>query len=256
MILIFSGITNALALIFMRETYAPVILERKTARMRKANNNPHLRSKLDRGIPAGQILKRSIVLPLKLLLFSPVVGLISVYVAFAYGLTFLLFATFPEVFGEQYGFSAGISGLAYLGIGLGYFIGIGIFTRFSDKLLEAQAAKDALVSDARRAQDEEDRVPEVSNKTEEETELETAKKDVEDKGENVDEGSKEPDSKTVGPADTEKKFKFKPEYRLFLMLILSPIMPFGFFIYGWTADKVVHWIAPIIGTALIGVSQS
>ncbi|KAF2662249.1 polyamine transporter 4 [Lophiostoma macrostomum CBS 122681] len=190
-----SGIVNVLALVFMRETYAPVILERKAARLRKTSNNPHLRSRLDKGIPPSQILKRSIVLPLKLLLFSPIVGLISLYVAFAYGLTFLLFATFPAVFEEQYHFGPGVSGLAYLGMGLGYLIGIGIFTRFSDKLLEAQAAKDALLRDA------------------------------------------------------------EPEYRLFLMLLLTPVLPIGFFWYGWSADQATHWIVPILGTGVIGIGS-
>ena len=237
----------------MRETYAPVILERKTARLRKVNNNPNLRSKLDRGIPASQILKRSIVLPLKLLLFSPIVGLISLYVAFAYGLTFLLFATFPAVFDEQYHFGPGVSGLAYLGMGLGYLIGIGIFTGFSDKLLEAQATKDALARDAEIAQQEQRRPHEPVKDAEGETSnVETASKD----------GEKDVEIKTgdleqnTNGAPSKQNFKFKPEYRLFLMLLLTPVLPIGFFWYGWSADKATHWIVPIIGTGVIGVSPA
>ena len=30
-------------------------------------------------------------------------------------------------------------------------------------------------------------------------------------------------------------------------------IPVGLFIYGWTAEKHVHWIAPIIGTSLVGI---
>jgi len=44
----------------------------------------------------------------------------------------------------------------------------------------------------------------------------------------------------------------KPEYRIPVMFVGSVIVPVGLFLYGWTADKKVHWIAPIIGTALVG----
>lgn len=47
----------------------------------------------------------------------------------------------------------------------------------------------------------------------------------------------------------------KPEYRLPPLKIGAFLLPAGFFIYGWTAEYKVHWIAPIIGTAIIGVGN-
>ena len=62
--------------------------------------------------------------------------------------------------------------------------------------------------------------------------------------------------------------EYKPEFRLPPLLVTTPAVPIGMFIYGWTAqykvtsfckaDKSiadpsqVHWIAPIIGTAFVG----
>lgn len=46
--------------------------------------------------------------------------------------------------------------------------------------------------------------------------------------------------------------KPKPEYRLPLMLIGSVLIPIGLFLYGWSAEKKVHWMAPIVGTAIVG----
>ena len=34
---------------------------------------------------------------------------------------------------------------------------------------------------------------------------------------------------------------------------LAILVPIGLFLYGWTAEKHVHWIVPIIGTAFVGV---
>ena len=47
--------------------------------------------------------------------------------------------------------------------------------------------------------------------------------------------------------------KPKPEYRLLLMIWLSPCVALGLFIYGWTAYYKVYWIVPIIGTFFIGL---
>lgn len=47
----------------------------------------------------------------------------------------------------------------------------------------------------------------------------------------------------------------KPEYRLQPLPVGAFLLPVGFFIYGWTAQARVHWIAPIIGTAIIGVGN-
>lgn len=47
----------------------------------------------------------------------------------------------------------------------------------------------------------------------------------------------------------------KPEYRLHVLPIGAVLMPIGFFIYGWTAQYRVHWIAPILGTAIIGTGN-
>lgn len=44
----------------------------------------------------------------------------------------------------------------------------------------------------------------------------------------------------------------KPEYHLVMMILFSPFVGLGLFMYGWTTFYQVHWIVPIIGTVLIG----
>ena len=99
---------------FMRETYAPVLLERKAQRLRKETGNPNLRSKLDTGLPPKERFTRSIVRPMKMLFLSPIVMLLSLYIAVIYGYLYLLFTTITEVFEGTYQFSQGSVGLAYL----------------------------------------------------------------------------------------------------------------------------------------------
>ncbi|KAH8669064.1 major facilitator superfamily domain-containing protein, partial [Xylariales sp. PMI_506] len=46
----------------------------------------------------------------------------------------------------------------------------------------------------------------------------------------------------------------QPEDRLSLLITVpaATMLPLGLIMYGWTADKHVHWIAPMIGTAIMG----
>ena len=75
-----------------------------------------------------------------MLIFSPIVLLLSITMAVVYGYLYLLFTTLTEVFETQYGFSAGTVGLTYLGLGIGMFIGIAIFGGLSDYLVKRLAA--------------------------------------------------------------------------------------------------------------------
>ena len=43
----------------------------------------------------------------------------------------------------------------------------------------------------------------------------------------------------------------KPEYRLPHLVFGGLVLPIGLFLYGWTAQEAIFWIAPIIGTAIL-----
>lgn len=45
----------------------------------------------------------------------------------------------------------------------------------------------------------------------------------------------------------------KPEQRLSPVIFGGVILPIGLFLYGWTANGRVQWMAPIIGTGILGL---
>lgn len=113
-----------LTMIWYRETYAPVILKRKAARLRKATGNPDLRSIRDTGESITQLFSTALARPLKLLFCSPIVSMMALYSATTYGYLYLMFTTITSIFEEKYKFSPGVAGLAYLGFGIGCMIGL------------------------------------------------------------------------------------------------------------------------------------
>ncbi|KAF2810286.1 MFS general substrate transporter [Mytilinidion resinicola] len=141
LIAILGGTVTILAFVFMRESYAPVILERRAAKLRKETGNPNLRSKLTSPISPKELFRLSIVRPTKMLLTSPIVFCMSFYSAVAYGILYLLFTTITFVFEEKYHFSSGTVGLTYIATGIGMIIGLAVLGVLSDRVLKNQKAK-------------------------------------------------------------------------------------------------------------------
>lgn len=192
-LVIVAGFVSLVMALFMRETYAPVILQRKVDRLRKETGNQHLRSKLDSGLSPTDFFKRGIIRPMKMLIRSPIVALFAIYIAVVYGYLYLLFTSVTQVFQEVYHFSTQMAGLVYLGLGIGSMLGLALFSATSDRYLKKMSKKD---------------------------------------GQGM-----------------------KPEYRLQPLPLGAFLLPVGFLIYGWTTDFGVHWIAPIIGMAIIGIGN-
>jgi multidrug resistance protein len=136
-----SGTTLLLGTVFLRETYAVAILEHKTQRLIRETGDQDLVSALRDGTPGKEHFKRAIIRPIKMLLFSPIVLLLSLYMALIFGYLYLFLTTFPTVFQEQYGFSTGVTGLSYLGVGTGSFFGLIIAGKTSDPLYARLKAK-------------------------------------------------------------------------------------------------------------------
>lgn len=80
-----GGIFSIIMMVVLKETYHPVILERKVSRLRKATGSKQLRSKLDTGLSPGAYFMRNIIRPLKMLTLSPIVIITSLFNAVTYG---------------------------------------------------------------------------------------------------------------------------------------------------------------------------
>lgn len=138
---IVTGTFSIGCLIFLQESFAPIILGRKAMRLIKLTGNEDLRSKLDSGLSPRDFFARGIIRPSKLLVFSPIVLILSIYMGMVYGYLYLLFTTFSMVFAQQYGFATSSIGLSFLGVGLGSIIGLCVFGFSSDKLLMTTAKR-------------------------------------------------------------------------------------------------------------------
>lgn len=117
MVTIVTGASTLAFASFLRETYAPTILEQKAKRLRKTTGNPALKSKYDMEISSTALFKEAILRPAKLVFSSQVLIIISLYVAVVYGILYLIMTTITEVYETQYQFSTGAAGLSFIAVG-------------------------------------------------------------------------------------------------------------------------------------------
>jgi len=128
------------AFLVLEETYAPVLLERKAAKLRKETGNSAYRSRLASDLAKTQFVIQNLVRPWKLFIFSPIVTAMCIYIAVMYGLLYILFTTFTFVFQDVYNFSTSSAGLSFLGSGVGTLMGLVFVGGLSDFFIKKKMA--------------------------------------------------------------------------------------------------------------------
>lgn len=110
----------ALSLLFLEETYPPVILVHKAAELRRRTKNWGIHAKQEEiEIDMRELLEKNLGRPLRMLLSEPIVLFLSIYMAFVYGLLYLFLTFYPLVFQGVHGMDPGVGGLPYFGMVLG-----------------------------------------------------------------------------------------------------------------------------------------
>ncbi|KAI9825596.1 MAG: hypothetical protein M1819_000492 [Sarea resinae] len=114
-----------LAAVFLRETYPPILLDKRRRQLAKSTGNTRLRTPFDRDGREGfsALLRRNLLRALRLLATQPIVQVLAIYLAYVYGLMYLTYSTFPTLWTGRYHESTGIGSLNYVSLGLGYLAG-------------------------------------------------------------------------------------------------------------------------------------
>lgn len=81
--------------------------------------------------------------PFILLATQPILQVLACYMAYLYGLMYLMLSTFPRLWTEKYGMSTGIGSLNFLSMGIGFFLGTQITAPLNDALYRRLKARNA-----------------------------------------------------------------------------------------------------------------
>lgn len=115
----------AALILLVPETYAPVILKWKAQRLRKSTGKPDYYAPLD--VHDSNLMNAIIVscyTPFQLMFFDRMALLLNIWSALLLGILYLTFQAFPIVFETGHGFNVQLTGLTFLGIGIGMIAAI------------------------------------------------------------------------------------------------------------------------------------
>lgn len=120
---------------YLQETYGPKLLQVKAKRLRKSTGIKAYRSEYELSNDTlPNKLATSMVRPFRLIATQPIIQALALFQAYIYGLTFLVYATFPTLWTERYGQSMGTSGLHYISLSVGYALGTQLIAPLNDRV--------------------------------------------------------------------------------------------------------------------------
>ncbi|CAH2352205.1 probable drug/proton antiporter Yhk8p [[Candida] railenensis] len=136
--LIWSVVMLILLIIFIPETYQPVLLVRKAKRIRKETGDDKYYAALER---VNSSLYTSIVIsskrPFALLFGDKMTGVLCFYTGFSLAIVYMFFVAFPYIFKTVYGFGLAAQGMSFLGL----IIGMGLSSATTPGLINKQYLK-------------------------------------------------------------------------------------------------------------------
>ncbi|KAG8910828.1 hypothetical protein FRC01_006106, partial [Tulasnella sp. 417] len=195
-IVIWAGVELALLIFLVPETYVPTLETRKAKKLRKSTGDEKYH---------------------KIMMYEPMALLLDIWSALLLGILYLTFEAFPtRVFGRDRGFNTQMSGLSFVGIGIGMLIAI--------------ASQPYWIKVYK-----EDRIPYWERKMRAE------------RHKCVEEGEKKVD------VSVRRKHEPEPEARLLIGMVGAVLVTLGLFWFAFTTPHAIHWIVPMLATVPFGL---
>ncbi|OMP86512.1 putative transporter C11D3.05 [Diplodia seriata] len=211
---ILGGVSYTAMLAILPETYAPIILKRKRALLHKDGPEDDASPKINYYV--------TLTRPWVMLFTEPILFLLSLYMAFCYGILYLDFTAYPIVFAQTRGWAPGPAGLSFLGIG----IGMALATACSPLINRVHAH---YVAKLRLQQRQQQQQQQGNNNND----------DDDSDDDNTNNSAQQPPS--------------PPEARLPHLIPLSPLLPASLFWFAWTSSPSHHFLLPIAAGVPFGL---
>jgi multidrug resistance protein len=102
------------------ETYAPVILKRRAAKLRKETGDKNIITEQEKvKLTFREIIRTSLIRPITMILTEPVLDLMCMYIVLIYSMLYAFFFAYPVIFDKLYHYNDGQIGLMFIPILIG-----------------------------------------------------------------------------------------------------------------------------------------
>ncbi|KAJ5716235.1 hypothetical protein N7493_008146 [Penicillium malachiteum] len=117
--LAFAGACTVL-ICFIPETYAPVILKRRAAKLRKETGDANIMTEQEQNkLTLRDVIRTNLIRPITMIMTEPVLDLMCMYVVLIYSMLYAFFFAYPVIFGKLYNYNDGQIGLMFIPILIG-----------------------------------------------------------------------------------------------------------------------------------------
>lgn len=106
------------------ETYAPVLLQKRAKQLTQITGKVHVVKGMQDAKTIGTQLRIGALRPWIILIYEPIVTLLSLFLSVVHGTLFLLFAAYPIVYQQVRGWPQGVASLPFLAIAIGIIISL------------------------------------------------------------------------------------------------------------------------------------
>ncbi|OSD01877.1 MFS polyamine transporter [Trametes coccinea BRFM310] len=136
---IFCFFVQGIGLFYLKETYPPVLLERKAAHIRKSmvdsekGRMQEVKTVFDG--PNRQwrnLVQKALIRPFALAIYEPIIQVLAAFLSFVYGTLYLFLTTIPSIYQGVYKEDVGIAGFHYFALGIGMTAASQVNGRFMD----------------------------------------------------------------------------------------------------------------------------
>ncbi|KAL6721690.1 hypothetical protein ACLMJK_000794 [Lecanora helva] len=138
---IVCAINTIIGFFYLKESYAPVILEARKHSYEQSYPDTIYRLKDQDDRPFKTKLAHSMIRPLRILFTQPIVLTMAIYQAILFGTIYSLYTNFAAIWGDGYGFNTTQVGLMYLGTGVGLLSAVWFIVPRIDTVYNALAHK-------------------------------------------------------------------------------------------------------------------
>ena len=121
--IIFGGIVLVLLVLFLPETYSPILLDWKAKELCRLTGDDRYRAPLDfKRVSFRHRLRNSLYRPILLFMTEPIISVHAFYLSVEFIILYTFISGYASIYGKIYHWSTGLTAVAFLGIELGVLL--------------------------------------------------------------------------------------------------------------------------------------